>query len=121
MYEVGSTNSASEFTLSPEWTVEEVIQRYPLSLQFFHDRGFPGETTQTQLKTKLRDFADYHNVSLRQLEVDIKSHLKRAVQPHSEECERNLCYVLLFCPHEFKKVFMKKLKRWIPFVKEEYS
>lgn len=119
MSELGSTDTTRGLNLSPEWTVEDVVQRYPLSLQFFHTRGFPGETSQQQLSMQLQDFADYHNIKIGQLEDELKDHLIRAVQPDNEDCERNLCYLLLFCPDEFKETLLDRLQRWIPFVKEE--
>jgi hypothetical protein len=82
--------------LSPDLPLEQVINRYPLTVDFFVKRGL----TEDEWDIRLMDYARQRGVSLSVLERSLENHLNKIVQPEIDDCQTLTCAPLPFCPEE---------------------
>ncbi|MFB6345861.1 MAG: hypothetical protein ABEK50_08840 [bacterium] len=82
--------------LSPTDTLADVINRYPLTVEFFVQTGY----SRDRWETTLVEYSNRKDTSLTRLERQLRGHLESAVRPEIDKCESISCDPLPFCPED---------------------
>lgn len=93
--------------LSPSDTLEAVINRYPLTVEYFVDAGYD------EWQVTVEDYVKRQGTSIRQLERELEDHLNGVVRPDVEDCESISCDPLPFCPEDVELIGVEQLFRGV--------
>lgn len=80
------------FKANSDESIEEFINKYPLTVPFFQER----EMNEKGLKMSLAAFCEKNGFDLKQLDKKLQEHLARTVVPDSKDCY-SICLSDVLC------------------------